>query len=161
MTKEKIAVDKISPSVEDTYAGVHNIEDSDCQKYLGDIISDTGKNDKNICVRIKKGNGIIKNIISILDEVFFGKFHFVVSKILKESIFINSILMNSEAWYNLTDTNIDTLEKLDNILLRKIFETGQSVSTAFLQIELGTFPIRFIIKTRRILFLQYILKGKQ
>ena len=69
--------------------------------------------------------------------------------------------MNSEAWYNLTDTNIDTLEKLDNILLRKIFETGQSVPTAFLHLELGTCPIRFIIKTRRILFLQYILKEKE
>ena len=41
--------------------------------------------------------------------------------------------MNSEAWYNLTDTNIDTLEKLDNILLRKIFETGHCLSSSWTQ----------------------------
>ena len=91
------AVDKISPSIEDTHECVQNIEESDCQKYLGDIISNTGINDKNITSRIIKGNGMIKNIISILDGVFFGNFHFVGAKILRDFLFINSILMKSEA----------------------------------------------------------------
>ena len=76
-------------------------------------------------------------------------------------MFINSILQNSEVWYNMTEDNINQLEKLDNILLRKIFEVGQSVPTAFLHLELGTLPIRFIIKTRRILYLQYLLKQNE
>ena len=125
------------------------------QKYLGDIICNTGKNDKNIAARVKKGYGIINQIFSILEEVFFGKYYFKVAKIFRESLFINSILLNSEAWYNLSKKNIDDLEKVDNILLRKTLEVGQSVSTAFLHLELGTVPLRFIIKMRRILFLQY------
>ena len=40
-------------------------------------------------------------------------------------------------------------------------EVGKSVSTAFLHLELGTRPLRFIIKTRRIMFLQYVLKEKE
>ena len=77
----------------------------------------------------------------------------MVAKILRESSFVNSILLNSEVWYNLTEANIISLEKIDNIVLRKILETGQSVSTAFFNLELGTVPLRFIIKTRRIIFL--------
>ena len=154
-------VDDNSPSVEDIYDGKHVIQDSKDQKYLGDIICNTGKNEKNIEARVMKGSGIIKQISSILEEVFFGKFFFKVAKILRESLFINSILINSEAWYNLSNKNIDDLEKLDNILLRKILEVGQSVPTAFLHLELGTIPLRFVIKTRRILFFQYILKENE
>ena len=61
----------------------------------------------------------------------------------------------------MTNANIEDLEKLDNILLRKIMEVGQSVPTAFLHLELGTLPLRFILKSRRILYLQYILKESE
>ena len=144
-------------SVEDIHEGYHTIQDNNEQKYLSDI---NGKNYKNIAARVKKGLGSIKQIANILEEIFFGKYYFHVAKILRESLFINSILLNSEAWYRLTNTNIEDLVKLDNKLLRNILEVGQSVPTIFLHLELGTRPFRFIIKTRRILFLQYILKEK-
>ena len=160
-TQKKEAPNNKTASIEDIYAGSHNIQNVNDEKYLGDIICNSGKNDKNIAARIKKGHGIIKQICSIVEELFFGRFYFLVAKTLRESLFVNSILLNSEVWYNLTEANIISLEKLDNILLRKILETGQSVSTAFLHLELGTVPLRFIIKTRRIIFLQYILKQKE
>ena len=94
--KKKVALD--DDSVEDIFEGSHVIQDSNDQKYLGDIISNNGKNDKNIATRVKKGFGIIKQIISILEELFFGKYYFSVAKILRESLFINSILLNSEVW---------------------------------------------------------------
>ena len=100
-------------------------------------------------------------ISSILQEVFFGKHFFIVAKILRDSLLINSILLNSEIWYNLTKSNIDDLEKLDNILLRKILEVSSSVPTVFLHLELGTLPIRFILQTRRLMFLQYILQEEE
>ena len=153
--KEIVAPD--NSSVEDTHEGYHTIQDNNEQKYLSDI---NGKNYKNIAARVKKGLGTIKQIANILEEIFFGKYYFHVAKILRESLFINSILLNSEVWYRLTNTNIEDLVKLDNKLLRNILEVGQSVPTIFLHLELGTRPFRFIIKTRRILFLQYILKEK-
>ena len=160
-TKQVDDLEDNSPTVEDVYDGHHLIQDSKDQKYLGDIICNSGKNDKNIEARVKKGSGIIKQISAILDEVFFGKFYFKVAKIFRESLFINSVLLNSEAWYNLSSKNIDDLEKLDHILLRKILEVGQSVPTVFLHLELGTIPLRFVIKIRRILFFHYILKEKE
>ena len=144
--------------MEDIYDGLHTIEDTADEKYLGDVISKSGKNDQNIASRVMKGFGIIKQVVSILEELCFGSFFFTVAKILRDSLFLNSILLNSEAWYNVTNNNIDELEKIDNILLRKLLEVPSSSPTSMLHLELGTLPIRFIIKTRRIMFLQYILK---
>ena len=73
-TKKKVANDKVEASVEDVYDGVHLVKSSNEQKYLGDVICSSGKNDKNIADRIRKGNRIIQNIMSILEELYFGRF---------------------------------------------------------------------------------------
>ena len=148
-------------SLEDVHDGYHEIEDKSEEKYLGDIISKNGKNDKNIESRVKKGHGIMKQIISILEEICFGKNFFTVFIILRDSLFINSILLNSEVWYSMSKSNIEELEKVDNILLKKVLEVPSSTPTAMIHLELGTIPIRFIIKTRRLMFLQYLLQENE
>ena len=55
------------------FCGSNLMEEVGEEKYLGDIISQDGRNLKNIMARIVKGNGIITQIMCILDEVFFGK----------------------------------------------------------------------------------------
>ena len=149
---------KSESSLKDVYAGKHKIEDRKNEKYLGDIIDSSGKNHKNIEKRVNKGFEKIKQIIGYLEDICFGKYHFEVAKILRETIFLNSILLNSEAWYSLDKQNIEHLEKIDNILLNRIFELPSSTPSSFLHLELGTLPIRFVIMVRRLNFLQYILK---
>ena len=114
----------------------------------------------NIEKRVKKGYEKIKQIFNYLDDICFGKFHFVVAKILRETLFLSSLLLNSEAWYSIDKKSIEELEKVDNILLKKILELPSSTPAAFVHLELGTLPIRYVIMTRRLLFLQYILKEK-
>ena len=74
---------------------------------------------------------------------------------------INSILTNSEAWYDIKDAEIETLEKVDESLLRQILETPSSTPKEMLYLELGLTPIRYIIKSRRLNFLHYILQQDQ
>ena len=50
------------------------------------------------------------------------------------------------------------LESVDRTLLRRLFDVPVSVSKPSLYLELGLIPIRYIIKSRRLNFLQYILK---
>ena len=87
-----------------------------------------------------------------------GQFHFEIGALLRESIFLSSILLNSETWVNLSNDDIEMLESVDRILLRRLFDVPISTSKPSLYLELGLIPIRYIIKTRRIMFLQYILK---
>ena len=95
--------------------------------------------------------------MSILDDMCFGPFQFEVANTLRESLFINSILTNSEVWYNLSKIEIEQLEQIDEELLRKVLETGRSTPKVMLYLEMGCLPIRFIVKKRRIMYLHYIL----
>ena len=128
----------------------HLMETIEEDKYLGDIIMNNGKNTKNIKARKDKGEGIRKQIIAMLEDVCFGPFEFEVADIWRNSLFINSILTNSETWYNLSKTEVDQLEQIDEQLLRDILETGRSTPKVMLYLEMGCLPIRFILMKRRI-----------
>ena len=93
----------------------------------------------------------------MLEDVCFGPYEFEVANIWRNSLFINSILTNSETWYNLTKTEVDQLEQIDEYLLRSILETGRSTPKMMLYLEMGCMPIRFILMKRRIIYLHYIL----
>ena len=85
------------------------METKEDDKYLGDIIMNNGKNTKNIKARTDKGEGIRKQIVTMLEDVCFGPFEFQVACIWRNSLFLNSILSNSETWYNLGKNDIDHL----------------------------------------------------
>ena len=108
-----------------------------------------------------KGLGIINEIMNILETIFFGKYYFEVALILRSSLLLSSILLNSEAWVNLSEKDIKILEQTDEILLNKILECDSNTSNVFKYLELGIYPVRFEIMKRKIVFLQYILKQKK
>ena len=77
---------------------------------------------------------------------------------LRQAMLINGILYNSEAWHNLNKSHIDMLEEVDSYFLRSLFKSHSKTSTAFLHLETATWPIKFIIASRRLNFLHNILK---
>ena len=133
------------------------METVDFERYLGDIISSDGKNTKNIDVRKNRGIGVVNQVMDILEEICFGKYHFQVAMILRNSLLISSLLTNAEAWYNLSNAEVTDLEKVDEDLLRKVLESPVSTPREMLYLELGVSPIRNIIRSRRLNFLHYIL----
>ena len=94
----------------------------------------------------------------ILESTFFGKYHFEVAMILRDSLFLSSLLLNSEAWVNYRESDIGILEQCDEVLLSRILDCDGKSSNALKYLELGAIPIRFQVMKRKILFLQYILK---
>ena len=143
--------------VGDDYA----IESSDEERYLGDLITSDGRNTKNLAARKAKGVGIVDKIMTILNDVFFGPYFFQVALTMRVSMLLSSILLNSESWYNLSDNEIQQLETVDNMLHRRILECPRSTKTSILHLELGTLPIRYLVKSCRLLFLQYLLKQEK
>ena len=131
------------------------------QKNLGDIISTDGKNLKNIKSRVAKGTGIISKIITILEGIPFGKFYYQVGIILRNSLLASSLLCNSEAWYNVTNTELELLESVDVRFLRKLLKAPRGTPKEMLYLELGCIPLRELIIKRRILFLHYILNESE
>ena len=95
--------------------------------------------------------------MTILNEICFGPYHFTVAKLLRETLFLSVMLLNSEVWINLTQKNIDTLEKLDRILIKKILNSARSTPTSVMYLDLSCIPVRFLIQAKRLMFLHYIL----
>ena len=89
-------------------------------EYLGDMITSDGKNRKNLKKRISRGMGAVTNISCILREVSFGKHYVQIALLLRETLFLSTLLFNVEVWYNITKSEIKELENLDVLLLRKI-----------------------------------------
>ena len=128
--------------------------------YLGDIISNSGKNTSNIKSRIAKGLGTITKIMSMLEKITLGEYYFQSALLLRESLFVNSLLTNAEVWYGLSASDIKQLEDLDKSLLRRFLGTKTSTPGEALYLELGCLDINTILKARRINDLHYLANRK-
>ena len=114
-------------------------------KYLGDLIMDNGKMKETLADRKRKAMGMISEVNTILEEIPLGKRHVETGLILRQTMFLNALLLNSEAWNHLTQTEVNSLESLDHILLSNILTGRQKTSNAFLHLESGTIPIRYLL----------------
>ena len=68
----------------------NSIENVNQDKYLGEIISNSGNNDQ-IESKISNGMGAISNILNILREVSLGEFYFQIAFLLRQSIFLSTV----------------------------------------------------------------------
>ena len=144
-------------TLNDEFDGPKRLEESEVEKYLGDLISKDGSNIKNIMARKAKGTGIVDQIMGKLRGTVYGPFYFEVGLILREAMLVNGILTNAEAWYGLTDSEIELLEQVDEQFLRIFLEVGKGCPKEMLYLETGTIPLRFTIYKRRLMYLHYLL----
>ena len=147
--------------IKDTIEGETDMERKDSEKYLGDIISNDGKNLKNIKARIAKGTGIISKIITILEGIPFGRFYYQVGMILRNSLLVSSLLSNSESWYNVTNSELELLESADIQFLRNLLKAPRGPPKEMLYLEMGCVPLRELIIKRRIMFMHYIMNESE
>ena len=133
---------------------VHGRAMQNCSEetYLGDIISLDGKNTKNIKSHTSKGLGIISQIFNILDCTSFSPHNFEIALLLRDSMLINGTLYNAEIWYNMTESDINELQNLDNIFFSRLLGVPKSTPTETFHLELGVLLMPTIIKASRILF---------
>ena len=129
--------------------------------YLGDIIRQDGRNTSNIKSRVNKGLGIVTKIMDILKTVSFGQKYFKIATTLREAELINGMLTNAEVWYGISKEEMNDLEEVDKLLLRRVLDAPASTCIESLYLELGVTPIHILIKARRIIYLQYLLRLKE
>ena len=127
------------------------------EKYLGQIISSTGKLENNINDRFNKGLGIVNEILGMLKEVSFGFHYFQIAMLFRNSKLVNGILFSIETLYGLTNAHIDKLEQCDRLLMRKVFNCVSSTAIEAFYLEANVLPFRHIIIARRLMFYWSIL----
>ena len=73
----------------------------------------------------------------------------------------SSILYACETYYDLKESEVRQLERIEEQFLRQLLETGKGCPITQLYLEVGQMPARFIIIKTRHLFLKYILNQSQ
>ena len=124
---------ELCPKLEVHGTSMHKITHT---TYLGDIVAADSKNDINIQSRVGKGLGNITRIMNMLDKVTLGSHYFKTAMLLRESLFLSALLTNSESWHGVTTTNINQLETIDKLLLRKILKTPISTPIEAMYLDL-------------------------
>ena len=130
-------------------------------KYLGDFINDKGTNADLVEDRVKKGDGCAVNIFSIVQEVTFGCYTLEATLLLYNSVFLATMLYNSQSWSRLTNKDMSMLKGCQLSFLKRILHAPKSAPTAIVIGELGVLPLEFEIQSRKLMFLQHILKLDQ
>ena len=139
---------------------VHNVEmkESKAEKYLGDIVHESGKNKTNIDQRIAKAWGKVNEVLVIVKEAPLGWWRIKAGLMLRKALFLNAILFNSEAWHGMKNAQTEALEKADEALLRGLVMGHAKMPIPALYLDTGMMPTRFVLARRRVLYLQTILQ---
>ena len=84
---------------------------------------------------MNKGRGISRKILSILEGIPFGRLYYQVAVLLRNSLLVSSLLFNSEAWFGLTDKELDLLESVDLEFLRSILLAPKCIPKEMFYLE--------------------------
>ena len=133
----------------------------DTEKYIGDIVSSDGSNDRNIMNRRSQGFGSISTIFSMLQALSFGYHYVRIWLILRESHLLSKLLLSCESWHRLFSYQIDKLEEIDLAFFHQLFNSYYKTSKEIYRIESGKIPIRYLISMRRIMYWWHILHVKK
>ena len=136
----------------------NKMENSKQETYLGDKIDMSGRIKPTILSRISKGYGAISNILAITNEVPLAHWRIEAGLKLRQAMFLNGTLFNSEAWQGISPGEIEMIEKVDEDLLRGLLKAHSKIPLEALYLETGCIPVRFIIKSRRLSYLHTILQ---
>ena len=142
----------------ETYVGKFNMERTEVYKYLGFFISNKGNNMVNIREVKKKSFGIMRKIFTKLASLNLSQYYFECGIILMNSILRGSILYASDMYYNLKETELRQIERIEEQFLRKLLKTTKGCPIKSLYLEIGQTPARFEIMKMRLLYLKYILE---
>ena len=107
--------------------------------------------------KVAKGTAALRDILQILEGVYFGEFYFNALKMLRESMLISVLTNNLEVSFNISVKDLKLLSDVDLRLLRAAMKTSAKSSGTLLLLELGVCNIEYILKKKRIGYLHHLL----
>ena len=125
--------------------------------YLGDILSSNGSLDATIENRRQKGVGLCSQITGMVNGLSLGHHYYRISFMFRDCMLLNGILTNCNVWYPISDSQIEILENIDLMLIRKLVKGHSKGAKEAFHLETGLLPIRFVIKKRRLMYLHHVL----
>lgn len=105
------------------------------QKYLGFVLSNTGDNMANIREVKKKSIGIVKSALDKLNSLNLKQYYFECSIIILNVMVRSSILYASEFYYDLKESEVRHLERIEEKFIRKVLNTTKGCRAGTCQVS--------------------------
>ena len=138
------------------HLGTMPIDETTTYKYLGDIISNDGKNAKNIEARKIKTQATTINVNSLASTEVLRNIESMVLLELHDKITIPGLLANAESW-SLTKTEYTEIEKIENQALRNLFDLPLHTPIPAMMFTFGTLYSHLRIEKQRLNYLYRLL----
>ena len=140
--------------------GEKEILNTNSYKYLGDIITNDGKNDKNILARENKMNALIRQInTTASSDVMRGIQTRVILRLYETNI-IPCLLNNAESW-TLTKKDEKQLDLIGIRAIKRLFGLPTTSPNVAIIHTFGLFYITQIVDKKKFLYLHRLLTGDQ
>ena len=136
--------------------GTTPIQETNKYKYLGDLISNNGKNMENINARKIKAQATVVNINSIASTEMLQMIESSVLVELHDKITIPGLIANCESW-NLSKGETKEMEKIEYQAIRYLFDLPTHTPIPALIHSFGTPFTELRIEKRRLMYLHRIL----
>ena len=104
------------------------------------FFSSKGGNMENIVSKSNKAIGTEKLILRLIKNL--GPYTYKGALIYIQSLIRTSILYSAETMYNVNDTEMRAIERIEESALQKIFKTKRSCPRHLLYLESGMYPAR-------------------
>ena len=134
-----------------------SIQESNSYKYLGDILTNDGKNSKNLESRKNKLLASSAQINSIASSDVLRLMETTVLMELHEKVNIPGLLTNSESW-NLLKGEAQELERMEIQILKHLFDLPIHTPTPAIIFTLGTLYTNLRVHQKQLIYLHKILK---
>ena len=139
--------------------GEMNVKETKKYKYLGDVLTNDGKNKENLTARKQKLQATTVSIHTIASSEVLNRVETAVLLELHEKISITSLLNNSESW-NLNKGEQDEIETIEIQALKDLFDLPLHTPNAAIVFTFGTLFTKQRIHKKQLLYLHKILSQK-
>ena len=95
--------------------------------------------------------------MALCSDITMGLYAVETLLLLHQSLFVQVVLNNAQAWSNMTKSGIVALERIQLKFLKRIFHAPSSTSNPITYLETGTLPIRYEIHIKQLVFLHHII----
>ena len=93
----------------------------------------------------------------MINGLSLGHYYFNIAFLFRETILLNGILTNLEVWHPINNNQIEVLERVDLMLLRKTLKSHSKTPKEAFFLETGLLPIKYVAIQRRLMYLHTIL----
>ena len=125
--------------------------------YLSDIVSCDGANGKKtLRTKLTKQQEMSTTLSTTYMQYHQENINFQ-RKLMRFAMLLWGMLSNSESQINVTEADFTNVQKPDTFLQNELLYASGSRSKAFMCLELGFIPVKYVVMYKRMTFLHYII----